>query len=65
MCPRERERARARESNLADFSLHVRGVRGCCVWGRGGVQELAEMLEKLVVADKLEIVDNNYTIKQA
>jgi hypothetical protein len=29
------------------------------------VQELAAMLEKLVAADKLEIVDNNYTIKQA
>ena len=27
-------------------------------------QELAEMLDKLVAADKLEIVDNNYTIKQ-
>jgi hypothetical protein len=35
-----------------------------CVCGRGSAQELAEMLDKLVAADKLEIVDNNYTIKQ-
>ena len=27
------------------------------------ITELAEMLDKLVAADKLEIVDNNYTIK--
>ena len=35
-----------------------------CVCGRGSAQELAEMPDKLVAADKLEIVDNNYTIKQ-
>ena len=30
---------------------------------QGKITELAEMLDKLVAADKLEIVDNNYTIK--
>ena len=51
----------------ADASHHVHGGGVCVsvgVGGRGIAQELAEMLDKLVAADKLEIVDSKYTIKQ-